>query len=232
MKRFEESLPQGYVEAKTIDAKNGKTAVAFTVGSLVLTLAVFVVVWLALFRGEPVADSLDRLVPDENWTSLVRIVVFFAAYLLYVVLHELVHGAVYKAFTKQKLTFGVTLTVAYCGIPNLYVYRTVALCALLAPFVVFVPVFLVPMFLLESYADVLICGALLAFHVGGCIGDLYDAALYAFVFTDKTTLMRDTGPKQTFYVKNSVSENKIVETISEKANDADCENERHSDSNV
>ena len=82
MKRFEESLPQGYVEAKTIDAKNGKTAVAFTVGSLVLTLAVFVVVWLALFRGEPVADSLDRLVPDENWTSLVRIAVFFAACLL------------------------------------------------------------------------------------------------------------------------------------------------------
>ena len=42
---------------------------------------------------------------------------------------------------------------------------------------------------------------LLAVHIGGCVGDLYDAGLYRFRFRRPDTLMQDTGPKQTFYVK-------------------------------
>ena len=39
---------------------------------------------------------------------------------LYMVLHELTHGLFYKIFTHEKLKFGMTLTVAYCGIPRIY----------------------------------------------------------------------------------------------------------------
>ncbi|MCQ2122483.1 MAG: DUF3267 domain-containing protein, partial [Fibrobacter sp.] len=60
-----------------------------------------------------------------------------AVMLVYIVLHELVHGAVYKLLTGQKLTFGFKASVAYCGVPDIYVYRRTALAALLAPFVVF-----------------------------------------------------------------------------------------------
>ncbi len=199
-KRYETELPEGYVAAKVVDAKDTKTAVLMNVFSFIIIAALFIAIWFAVFKGEAFADSVKRLIVDESWKVIVRLVVFIVLFFGYIVLHELVHGIVYKAFTKQKLTFGLTLSVAYCGVPNVYVYRTAALCALLAPFVVFSIVFALPMFFLKEYADLILCGALLAFHVGGCVGDLYDTFLYAFVFRDGSTLMRDTGPKQTFFV--------------------------------
>lgn len=86
--------------------------------------------------------------------------------------------------------------------PDIYVYRTPALIALLAPFVVFTIAFGVPLFFLTNEWDKVYCSALLALHVGGCCGDLYDTFLYLFKFKSSDTLMRDTGPKQTFYIKN------------------------------
>ncbi len=199
MKHFEQELPQGYVAAKVVDATKHKTAVTFTVLSLVIAVAVFVLMWLTIFGLQPIGDCFDQM-KLEGWKSLLPLFVFLFAYLAYVVCHELTHGLVYKLFTKQKLTFGLTLAVAYCGVPNIYVYRTASLTAVLAPFVVFTPVFLIPALLLANCAYALVFGALFAFHIGGCVGDLYCAILYLFKFRDKNTLMRDTGPQQTFYV--------------------------------
>lgn len=217
-KYYETELPEGYIAAKVVDAKDKKTVILMNIFNLIIVAALFVAIWFAVFKGESFATSVERLLVDEAWKTIVRSVVFIVLLFGYIVLHELVHGIVYKAFTKQKLTFGLTISVAYCGVPNIYVYRTAALCALLAPFVVFSIVFAVPMFFLKEYADIMICGALLAFHVGGCVGDLYDTFLYAFVFRDSTTLMRDTGPKQTFFVlKDSPLGQRVKEIIEEEA---------------
>lgn len=205
MKNFELSLPQGYVAAKTVDAKNKKTATIFTVSSLVITVVVFVAMWLAIFGVQPVVDCIEQVVV-EGWQSLIPLMVFALAEIAYVVCHELTHGLCYKLLTKQKLTFGLTLSVAYCGVPDIYVYRTTALIALLAPFVVFTPAFLLPALLLKNLAYALVFAALLALHVGGCVGDLYCTALYVFKFRNSTTLMRDFGPTQTFYVLETTEE--------------------------
>ena len=132
---------------------------------------------------------------------LARIAIFMVVIIAYVVLHELLHGLVFKLMTKQKLTFGLTLAAAYCGVPNIYVYRKTALLSLLAPFTVFLPVFLVPMFFLQNYLDILLFAFMLGMHVGGCSGDLYDTFLFLFKYRDPSTLMHDTGPKQVIYVK-------------------------------
>ncbi len=205
MKHFEQELPQGYVAAKVVDATKQKTAVVFTVLSLVIAVVVFVLMWLAIFGLQPLGDSFEKM-SSEGWKSFLPVLVFFVAYLTYVVCHELTHGLVYKLFTKQKLTFGLTLAVAYCGVPNIYVYRTAALTAVLAPFVLFTPVFLLPALLLADCAYALVFGALFAFHVGGCVGDLYCAILYFTKFRNSNTLMRDTGPQQTFYVVEQTKE--------------------------
>ncbi len=195
MKNYELELPSGYVEAKTIDAKEDKkVAVIFTLVSLaVMVLSVAVTIVILASQGR-----FEQLVIDVNtsWHSLC----FFGAMMVYVVLHELTHGIVYKVMTKQKLTFGLTLTVAYCGVPNIYVYRKTALCALLAPFLVFLPIFTALPFFLTETVDIIWASILWGMHVGGCVGDLYCTYLYLFKFRDPTTLMRDTGPKQTFYV--------------------------------
>lgn len=189
-KSYETELPNGYTEAYIVDAKKKSTALYMNLVCLVIAAAVIAVAFVMIKPSGFI----------ENY-SFLRNGIFLAAMLLYIVLHELVHGAAYKLTTGRKLTFGFTAAVAYCGVPDIYVYRKTALIAILAPFVVFIPVFLVPALLLENAWDKLYCAVLLAIHLGGCVGDLYDTILYIFKFRSPDTLMRDTGPMQTFYTK-------------------------------
>ncbi len=187
MKHYEATLPEGYEEMAVVDAKNKKVSTLMTLASLVITAA-FAVVGYLIIRPT-VADA-------SPWELLL----FMGIMLGYLVLHELVHGAAYKLLTHQKLTFGMTLTVAFCGVPTIYVYRKAALIALLSPFVVFTLIFGGLIFIpvpLYRFAFTFMLGL----HLGGCSGDLYVTGLYLFKFKDPTILMQDTGPKQTFYCK-------------------------------
>ena len=204
MKTYETELPQGYVEAKVIDAKSKTVGIVLNVIAAVVMVVTLVVTWFALFGryDENFIDIWKNHILFENiWANTLRAAIFAIAIVAYIVLHELTHGLMYKLLTKQKLTFGLTLTVAYCGVPNIYVYRKTALLSLLAPFTVFLPVFLVPMFFLNNNLDIILFAFMLGLHVGGCVGDLYDTFLFLFKFRSPDTLMQDTGPKQTYYIK-------------------------------
>jgi hypothetical protein len=190
LKKWEAELPAGYREAFVIDAKNDK--------KLLLWMNLIVIVVMAVF----VAAGFAWLRPFEHFESfsIGAMIWFLAAMIVYVVLHELVHGAAYKALTGQKLTFGLTLTVAFCGVPEIYVYRRASLIAVLAPFAVFTVVFGAAAALLPTAWDRFYAALLLAIHTGGCVGDLWNTLLYLTRFRDPRTLTRDTGPVQTFYL--------------------------------
>lgn len=190
MKRsFERNLPENYAAVMTVDAKSVKFGILMNLVAPVIAVAVIVPVVL-------VCRPTDFF---GNY-RLSRNLIFLVAIVAYIVLHELVHGIAYKLLTGQKLTFGITLTVAYCGVPDIYVYRRTAMIALLAPFVLFSVVFALPFFLLHDPWDLTYAAIFLGLHLGGCSGDLYDTVLYLFRFRDPRTLMQDTGPMQTFYL--------------------------------
>lgn len=185
---YELSLPSGYAPVRVIDVKNKRTALLFNFAALgVMVLFGVLGVILLPLRGFWAAFDFFHYG------------IFLAALLLYIVLHELLHGLAYFLMTRQKLTFGLTLSAAFCGVPNIYVYRKTALIALLTPFAVFLPIFAAPVFLLQNPFDRFACLCLLAMHLGGCAGDLYDTLLLLLCHRDKTVLMRDTGPAQTIY---------------------------------
>ncbi|MBQ7638485.1 MAG: DUF3267 domain-containing protein [Clostridia bacterium] len=188
-KNFETELPSGYREAYSIDAKNIKTGVLLNAAGIVLTA---LLIAAAYFIIKPSGFM-------ENF-SFSRYVIALFVLIVYIVAHELTHGAAYKLLTKRKLTFGLSLTVAYCGVPDIYVYRKTALISLLAPFTVFSIVFLCAALLFRDQWDKFYASAVFAIHIGGCSGDLFGTLLYLIRFRDKRTLMRDTGPKQTFYL--------------------------------
>ncbi len=188
-KNYETELPAGYREAYTVDAKAKKTVILLTLLSLAITAA-------------GIAASFLLIRPTgflENF-SMIKYFIVVAVMLAYIVLHELTHGAGYKLLTRQKLTYGFTLTVAFCGVPQIFVYRRTALLSLLAPFTVFTLVFGGAALLLPDAWDKLYAAVLLSLHLGGCAGDLYDTFLFLTRFKDPGTLMRDTGPKQTIYL--------------------------------
>ncbi len=195
MKNYEKELPQGYKEALVIDAKDTKFGIIMNVVAFaVMALAVLICCLIV----KPTAEQLQQEATSDGF--IWHILIFFATMIVYVILHELTHGVAYKLLTKQKLIFGLTLTVAYCGVPNIYVYRKTALISLLAPFVVFLPIFTALIFVVPLAIDKLLATFVLGMHIGGCSGDLYDTFLYLFKFKNNRTLMNDTGPKQTFYL--------------------------------
>lgn len=203
MKHFEEKLPENYRLVKTVDATKAPFAVVFNLLSLVMMVGSFAVLYFAF--GTDVSLIKEQFLTLPDFTKILALLLLVVGFIVYIVLHELVHGVVYKAFTKRKLTFGVTMTCAYCGVPDVFVYRTASLCALLAPFVIFSIAFIVPMFFLQNTVWFLLLAALFAMHFGGCVGDLYITVLYVFKFRDGKTLMRDTGPVQTFYLPHEKS---------------------------
>ena len=145
-------LPEGYTLAKEVDAAgNKKLAVLFNLAALLLTAAVFCAGCLIRFRGlPPLALMLENLWALEGMLGL-----FLLGMLAYLVLHELTHGAVYKLLTGEKLTFGIRLSCAYCGVPNIFVTRKTALWAVLAPFTLFTLLFLPLIALRSSYCALL-----------------------------------------------------------------------------
>lgn len=188
---YEKELPDNYTQAMTVDAKSFKTAAMLNISAIIITAAI---IWIEYILIKPFDYSIS--------ITISRLMIFCAAMILYIVLHELAHGAAYKLITGQKLVFGLTLSVAYCGVPNIYVYRKTAILSMLTPFIIFIPVFLIPNLFINDAWGRFLSGILLAYHIGGCSGDLYDTALYLFKFKNPKTLMRDTGPKQTFYIPN------------------------------
>lgn len=192
---YETELPAGYEEAMRVDVKDKRLAIKLNLAALIITA---VLVFAAIMIIHP-GDFFENVRP-------VKLFIYWFALIVYIVLHELVHGLAYKLLTGQKLKFGLTLGAAYCGVPDIYVYRRASLIALLAPFAVFSVVFLAMAFFMPNKWDSFFSALLFAFHLGGCAGDLYMTYLFMTRFKDDRTLTRDFGPTAVYYLPKSHGE--------------------------
>ena len=191
MNKYYLELPENYKLDKTIDMKKMSTNIFLNVLNILFVIISFLILIPLKFK-EIKIDNLIEL----------SIVMFIAliGFIIYIVLHELTHGIFYKIFTKQKLTFGVSLTYAYCGVPNIYVRKKEAIIACLSPLIIFSIIFLTLIFILPpNYINLSII-ILFSFHFGGCSGDIY-LSLILLTKYDKDTYIKDTGPTQYIYKK-------------------------------
>lgn len=193
---FERELPAGYVQVYHINAKDKKIGIVLNLIALAILAAVMLISAIPVMLADGVDFSV-RLIP-----LLVGYAVFFVSMILYIVLHEAVHGIAYKSLTGERLTFGLSWSCAFCGVPNIFTYRKTALIALAAPLVTFT-VILLPVTVclwfvhpLAYFASALILGL----HLGGCCGDMYMILLLCTKFKQRALLMKDTGPEQFLYL--------------------------------
>ena len=191
---YEETLPEGYREALTVDAGNGKLMARLRNITVLSNTVMFAAVFL-IYAG-PRIDEIGA------GFSVFKVAGLIAAYFLYIILHELTHGIVYKLLTGKKLTFGLKRPVAYCGVPGIYAYRITAMLSLLAPLTVF-SILLAAAFLLihDSFARLMIL-SLFVLHLSGCAGDLYGIWLFLTRFRDPSVLRQDTGPAMIYYSRD------------------------------
>lgn len=198
-KNFERELPSGYKQTLYINAKNAKFGIIFNL--IAIVVLIFVMAFAVLFLKLSSKLSFDTFEMEYVQFGLTNLV-FLVSIIGYIVLHELVHGVAYKVMTGEKLTFGVSWSCAFCGVPHIYTYRKTALIAVASPFVLFTLLFIPILILLFAFSPLyfLIASFVFGLHLGGCSGDLYVLYLLTVKFRSAKTLMRDTGPEQFFYV--------------------------------
>ena len=199
MKHFERELPQGYVEAYSIDAKKKSTVILMNVLAILAFAVLYLLMMLPLFSSD---FERRQMISSEKMPTWLVSLVMLVIYIGYIVLHELTHGVAYKSLTGEKLTYGFTLSVAFCGVPHIYVSRRVALIASAAPLVVFTVLFgalAATLFLLDTMLYTL-AAVILCAHLSGCVGDIWVISLLLFKLRDPAVLVKDTGPKQIFMI--------------------------------
>lgn len=199
---FENSVPEDYVLAKNVDAKSNKKIIAVYT---LLSFVPFIIITPVLLIIARYCNGYDISDGYKNDFGRIALLVTCVVLFVYVILHELVHGITYKIFTGSKLTFGITLTVAFCGVPDIYVRKKASIAALIMPFTVFSVIFIaltVGLWFVSPLYGIF-SGAIFAIHLGGCVGDLHWTLLYLTKFKSCNTLMRDTGPTQWLYIPKS-----------------------------
>ncbi len=201
---FEKELPENYKQALYINAKNAKFGIVFNLIAVAVMIIVMAIAILLLYANGALSWDIFGIGLAK---LMVAYVVFIVALLGYIVLHEIVHGIAYKALTGEKLTFGMSWSCAFCGVPHIFTYRKTAVISVIAPFAVF-SLILIPttaMLYFVSPLYFLISALILGLHLGGCSGDLYVLYLLLIKFKGKKLLMRDTGPEQFFYIPDEIN---------------------------
>ncbi|MCR5349930.1 MAG: DUF3267 domain-containing protein [Acholeplasmatales bacterium] len=186
---YYDELPEGYKKIYHIDASNKK----FVILANLISVLLFIIIFVVSFIIKKINFKFEISIKTSIY--LFGFIVFL---ILYMILHELVHGLFYKIFTKKKLTFGIKLSCAFCGVPNIYVKKWPMFITALAPFVVFDIVFVLGII----FTDGLLCALIvimLGLHVGGCTGDLFISL--KMLTLKNTILINDIGPSQTIYDK-------------------------------
>lgn len=183
-----EKLPEGYVLSECIDLAKNKRQMTFVT---VLSLVLLVVVLLAGFILRP-----GLAVFSDN-SELLGLVGFLAllGYVVYIVLHEAVHGLLMWYFSKKKPHFGASLQYAYAG-SDAYFRKVPYLVIALAPLVVWGMVFLWLALIAPGIWFWLIW-FFQAGNVSGAAGDLYVFARICAM--ESAVLVQDDGVRMRIY---------------------------------
>lgn len=203
-KSFERALPSGYRQVLHIDAKSIKLGIVLNLVALGVMLAIVGLGALVSWQLQP-AHALS----DDSILLPLSYLLFALSFFVYLVLHELLHGFFYKLQTHERLTFGLSWSCAFCGVPKVYTYRKTAMLSAAAPLVLFTLV-LIPLcgaLLFVHPRLYYLSLALLGIHLGGCSGDIYLVGLLLFRYRTPEALVRDTGPEQFIYIPDRSDKN-------------------------
>ncbi len=186
-----QTLPEGYRELLSIDLQKDKRTALLVNGAAVGAMAVLALIGHLVVPIQTLFDfSLDF------GPCFLRLGVLLLGMIVYVVLHELTHAAVMKAYGAKKLRFGFTGMYAYAGSEGDYFakrpYRHIAL----APLVLWALIFgLLSIVVPRDWFWVV--WMLQIANVSGAAGDVYVTLRLRRLPRD--LLVRDTGVAMTVY---------------------------------
>lgn len=184
------ALPDGYTEYYSVDLQKDKKLSLLVNGIAILVAVLMVVPMLSVVPIAPLFDMQDGPVPYVlRFGSLVVLMV------VYMVLHELVHGAAMRLCGTRKIKYGFTGMYAFAGSDDYYgkgAYIFIALSPVILWGVVLAVInaFVPPSWFWVVYFLQII-------NVSGAAGDLFVTVRFSRLPRD--ILIRDYGVGMTVY---------------------------------
>ena len=186
-----QELPEGYREILSIDLQKDRLGQTGDHGGQYVLSVILAVIGLAVAPIRSLFDMSRGFGP-----YFLRFGVMLAGLFLYIVLHELTHAAVMKAYGAKKLRFGFTGLYAYAGSEEDYFAKRPYRQSALAPLVVWTLVlgvlaFLVPRvwFWVVWFWQIM--------NVSGAAGDVY--VTLKLLRRPRDILVKDSGVAMTVY---------------------------------
>lgn len=187
-----EKLPEGYEEIYSIDLqKNKKLAVLVNA----LSFLILFVMAIPMNYFVPFSSLFDMR--NGLGQYAIRLLSLMGLMVLYLVLHELVHGIAMKICGTKKVKYGYTGLYAFAGSDDYYSKKPYIFIAL-AP-VVFWGVILAIINFFVSYEWFWVVYFLQIINVSGASGDLF--VTIKFSFLPKDILVKDYGVAMKVYSK-------------------------------
>lgn len=188
-----QALPENYREIYSINIQKDKK-VAVWINLLAVAIAVIMAVPMHFYV--PITAMLDMEYGLGDY--FLRLFVLMAGMMVYMILHELVHGAAMKCLGTRKVKYGFTGLYAFAGSDEYYDKRSYILIAL-APVIVFAALFaavngMVPVrwFWVVYLLQII--------NISGAAGDLFVTVKFSKMPRD--ILVRDSGVGMTVYSKS------------------------------
>ncbi len=188
-------LPGGYSEIFSVNLQaNKKMAVGLNVAATVVAGAMAV---LAHFFIVPITELFDM--SGGLGFYFLRFGIIVIALILYIILHEAVHGVAMKLCGTEKIKYGFTGLYAFAGSDDYYTKGCYLFIAL-APVVLWGAVLAVAnIFVPASWFWVIYIVQIS--NISGAVGDVYVTAKFAKMPSD--ILVRDSGVAMTVYSNRS-----------------------------
>ena len=179
-----ECLPEGYKEIYAIDLQKDKK-IALLVNLLALAIAVLLAVPMHFFV--PIFSMFSMENGLQNY--MIRFVALLVLSLLYIILHELVHGVAMKICGTKKVRYGFTGLYAFAGSKDFYDKKSYIFIAL-AP-VIFWGVILAVINVFVCVEWFWVIYLIQMFNLSGAAGDLFVTVKFLRLPSD--ILIQDQG---------------------------------------
>jgi len=181
------TLPAGYREVRRIDLMRNRRE------ALLVNLLALAIMGAAAALGFALCPPFSKV--EIGIHTVLGAVLMLAGIVVYMVLHELIHGAFMKAFSGRKPRYGYTGLYAYAGSDALF-GRTQYLVIAFAPVVILGAVLavLTAAFYETAFWHLYIIQIV---NLSGAAGDLYVGYLIARAQSD--VMVRDAGTDMSLY---------------------------------
>ena len=190
------SLPSDYKLIMSVDLqKNKKTALLINLAAALIGIAMFVPT--ALIKTESIIALMN---PDDGLGKyFLRFAFVIGGLIVYMILHELVHGTAMRICGTKKVRYGFTGLYAFAGSDDWY-DKTAYIFIALAPIVVWGIVLAVICAIVPD-EWFWIAYIIQIANISGAAGDLYVTA--RFTRLPKDILVRDSGVAMEVYSKET-----------------------------